>query len=211
MIATRRRKRACHSRGIHACEQVHLGVNILGLWSLGNSGWVIINIVTLIIVDVCCVVALIALIVLVVFTQKHKRLEGSLMQETNAVSLMFAATNKPQIDVSLHKIDKRHDVIERRHVAKRHANCVSSTSQRLLPPTGCPFTISLESEQESFSRDNLRVTKPPRTHIFSTSSDSFKYFRHAPGLQLQPVRMWMFFAADANWICQSLSSLTPTS
>ena len=79
MIATRRRKRACHSRGIHACEQVHLGVNILGLWSLGNSGWVIINIVTLIILDVCCVVALIALIVLVVFTQKHKRLEESLM------------------------------------------------------------------------------------------------------------------------------------
>ena len=160
---------------------------------------------------VMAVVALIALIVLVVFTQKHKRLEGSLMQETNAVSLMFAATNKPQIDVSLHKIDKRHDVIERRHVAKRHANYVSPISQRLLPPTGCPFTISLESEQESFSRDNLRVTKPPRTHIFSTSSDSFKYFRHAPGLQLQPVRMWMFFAADANWICQSLSSLTPTS
>lgn len=48
------------------------------------------------------------------------------------MSPLFAATNKPQIDVSLHKIDKRHDVIERRHVAKRHANYISST---LTTPT----------------------------------------------------------------------------
>ena len=46
----------------------------------------------------------------------------------------------------------------------------------------------------------LLITIAHHPHFFSTSSDSFRYLRHAPGLQWQPVRMWMFCLAESVWI-----------
>ena len=60
--------------------------------------------------------------------------------------------------------------------------------------------MSFVSEHEFFSSDSLRLISPHHPHFFSTSSDSFRYLRHAPGLQWQPVRMWMFCLAESVWI-----------